>query len=72
MTAREEILALAKACGATTNTTSGVVELWGIARIEAFFHAAQALAYEECTNICDRTEGPLGHCAAAIRARITK
>lgn len=76
---RTEIIELAKQCG-----------LWSeyagpIDRIEAFFHAAQALEREACAKVCDGLVmyGPVAeaqqrynqaywHCIEAIRNRGTK
>lgn len=61
---REEIIALAKQCGFRVAT---VID---INRLEAFFHAAQALEREACAKEAERMMWyPGGHAARAIRNR---
>ena len=73
MTEREKIIELARECG-IKNRGFPKSEVWGYEHnIEAFYHAAQADAFDQAAKLCDEQqlepECPerTSYCANAIR-----
>jgi excinuclease UvrABC nuclease subunit len=55
MTDREKIIEMAKKCGILKRLTPlGTDEVWGnVSNLEAFYHAAQAEAFEQAAAVCE-------------------